>query len=245
MFAEKRIRCTMALIRNKNPLLKPKNSFELIPLDQAQGSIVEQTHFFIDFSRPKKAYVCVEFNNEGPRMSDIEHYFRIISSRQLHLSRSLEVKLFMNDTIDKTLGDLFNVLNFEFKMQPKKLAQLDDHLKGFVSGISNLDKSLKPKSFRVEAYFRVPGNKLAVPQNTEATGMLKHFLKAFKAKEENQDCFESFEITYQDKEGQEQFFSLLSSKREFEVDVDLKNMRNTTQWYKLIEDDLNQFLTEL
>ena len=243
MAKEKRIRCSMALLRSGvQPLLKPADSFELVPLDKANGSIVEQTNFFIDYSKTP-AIVCVQFNNEGPRMSDIEYYFRNISSKQLNLSRACDVKLKMNNTIDKTLSDLVNVLNFEFKLQPQKIAQLDDELKGYISGINNIGNLLKPKAIRVEAFFRSTSKVKSNELNKEANGMVRNFLKKFKGRTFNIEAFEDFEVTYENKEGQEEFFSLLKSKKEVVKDVDLVAMRNTRQWYELIEDDLNEFMS--
>ena len=246
MAKEKRIRCSMALLRGgMQPLLKPADSFELVPLDKANGSIVEQTIFFIDYNKTP-AILCVQFNNDGPRMSDIEYYFRNISSKQLFLSRACEVKLKMNNTIDKTLADLHNVLNFEFKLQPQKITQLDDELKGYISGISNIGNKLKPKSIRVEAFFRTPGVKVKSAElNKDANGIIKTFLKKFKGRPFNIDCFEDFDITYQNKEGEEEFFSLLKSKKEIVKDVDFSIIRKTRQWYEIIEEDFNQFISEL
>jgi len=48
---EKRIRCSMALLRSgREPFIKPKEQFKLVPIE-ALGSIAEETHFFIDYSQ--------------------------------------------------------------------------------------------------------------------------------------------------------------------------------------------------
>src|SRR5690606_40894632 len=68
----KRIKCAIALIDDrKKPMIKPKDTFDLIPFDTAKGAITELATFFIDYSM-SPAVMCVEYNHNGPRLSDIE-----------------------------------------------------------------------------------------------------------------------------------------------------------------------------
>jgi len=243
---DKRIRCSIALLRGgKQPMLKPADTFELVPLDKAKGSIVEQTHFFIDYSRTP-AVICLEFNNDGPRISDIEYYFRNIAHDRLFLSKACEATLFVENNIDKTISDLHNVLNFEIKMQPQKIPQMDNDLKGYITDISTIGQRLKPKFIKIEALFQTPGSKIKSAElNKEANSMILNFLKKFKGRSFNIDCFENFEVKYEDKDGMEAFFTLLKSKKEIIKDIDLGSIRNTRQWYELIKDDFDEFMQPL
>ncbi|MDM8172911.1 hypothetical protein QT327_00885 [Olivibacter sp. 47] len=245
MLKEKRMRCSMALLRGgKQPMLKPADSFNLVPLDKANGSIVEQTHFFIDYS-VTPAIICLEFNNNGPRISDIEYYFRNVSNKE-RLAKATEATIFMDNTIDKTLASLHNVLNFEMKLQPQKVAQMDNDLKGYISGISTMGNKLKPKFIKVEALFQSPGSKVkSVELNKDANNMILNFLRKFKGRPFNIDCFEHFEVKYEDKEGVENLFSLLKGKREVVKDIDLQAIRKTSEWYEIIKDDFDQFIQDL
>ncbi|WP_278378354.1 hypothetical protein [Chryseobacterium arthrosphaerae] len=69
---DKRIRCSIALLRSgRVPLMKPKEEYRLVPISEAlSGSIAEETHFFIDYSKGA-VIICCEYNYHGPRMSDI------------------------------------------------------------------------------------------------------------------------------------------------------------------------------
>jgi hypothetical protein len=144
---EKRIRCTLALLRGGQvPMLKPADKFILVPLDTAQGSIAEQTHFFIDYNK-NYGVICSAFNNNGPRVSDLEYYLRSVARDKLKASKATETLVFMDTSIDKTLADLKNVLSFDIKVQPQKLSKLDPDLTGqYFSGINTLGQKLKPKS---------------------------------------------------------------------------------------------------
>jgi hypothetical protein len=124
MGLEKRYRGSIALLRKgKIPMLKPTDKFILIPLDSSKGEIAEQTRFYIDYSTDE-VIMCVEFNYNGPRISDIEYYFRIVARDQLRIAKATEVEVIMDVSIEKALTDLRNVLSFEVKVQPQKLSQL-------------------------------------------------------------------------------------------------------------------------
>lgn len=244
MHKEKRIRCNLALLRSgRIPMLKPTDEFKLIPLDTTQGSIAEQTHFFIDFS---KGYgiICAEYNYHGPRISDIEYYLRNVARNKLKLSKVTEVTQFMDASIDETLKALKNVLYLEIKMQPKSIAQMDKDIVGkYFTGINSIGNNLKPKFIRLDAFFQTPGNTVKSSQiNKEANNMVLDLLHKFKTRPFNIDCFEGFVVKYEDKDGQEDVFNLLKGKKEIIKEVDLKNITKTRQWYELIEKDFDEFI---
>lgn len=223
-------------------MLKPKDSLDLVPLTEANGSIAEVTHFYIDYSRPQ-AVLCVEYNHHGPRFSDIEYYFRVVVHDHLHLSKALTASMYMDDTIDKTLAELKNVLNIEIKMQAENVTQMDNDAKGFISGISNLGQRLKPKFLRIEAYFQSPGSKIKSDElNSEANNMFITFLKKFKGRAFHHELFEHFEVKYEDKDGVENVFSLMKGKTVIEKVIDMSKNPTTSQIYEMIKADFDQFI---
>ncbi len=242
---DKRIKCSIALLRNgKPPMLKPADTFDLVPLDRTAGSIAEQTHFYIDFSR-RPALVCVEYNHNGPRFLDIEYYFRIIARDQLHLAKSVNANMLMNDNIEETLEKLQNVLKFEIKMQAEKITQMDNDVKGFITAISTLGQKYKPKFVKIEALFQMPGTKgKKLEINREANNMFTTFLNKFRTREFHRDCFEHFEVHYEDKDGEEQIFNLIKGKSEFSIDLDMSKNHTTTQIYELIKGDFDEFIND-
>ena len=246
MLREKRIRLSMALLRTgKIPMLKPADKFLLVPLDTSQGEIAEQTHFFIDYST-SSIVICIEFNNNGPRISDVEYYFRVVARDKLKLAKATEMELYMDTSIDKTLAELKNVLNIDVKVQPQKLAQLDTDLVGqYFTGISNLGQHVKPKFVKLEVMFQTPGKQYVSSEiNKEGNTMFTKFLKAFKTKPTNIGVFEQFVVKYEDKEGKEEVFNLLKGKREVVKNINGK-ITSTRQWYELIESDFDDFIQTL
>lgn len=241
----KRIRGTIALLRSgKTPLLKPAEKFQLVPLDKSKGSIAEQTTFFIDYSK-SKIIVCVEYNYNGPRASDIEFYFRSIAHYNLHISRATEFELFMENSIEKTLSELQNVLSIDIKMQPSKLNSLDYATRNtYFTGMGNLADKLKPKFMKIQTVFQTVGKKgKSVTLNTEANTMFSKLLSLFKSKPENIETFDSFVVRYEDKEGMEQIFNLLKGKYEFTKELSENEMHNDRLMFNAIETEFNEFMS--
>lgn len=243
---DKRIRCSIALLRSgRLPLLKPKEQYKLVSMKEL-GSIAEETHFFIDYSK-KFPVICYEYQHYGPRMSDIEFYFRNVAHKVLRQSKATEVSIYMDVSIDKALNNLKNVLNMEIKVQPKNLPQLDADIQGkYFSGMNNISNTLKPKFIKIETLFQTPGKGFASAElNKEANKMFTEMLQRFKRPTFNLDTFDSFVVKYEDKEGQEEVFNLLNSKRETLLVVDLKTITKSKDWYNLINEDFNSLMDTL
>jgi len=240
---ERRIRCTLALLRSgRIPKIKPIDEFKLVPI-KTLGSIAEETHFYIDYSR-NYAVVCIEYNHYAPRMADIEFYLRNVARDKLKLSKAVEVNLYMTDTLDKTLENLRNVLNMQIKIQPSKIAQMDNDIKGqFFTGINTIGNRLKPKYIKVETLFQTPGNSVSSKElNKEANSMVRTLIGKFKSRPFNIDCFEDFVVKYEDKEGNEEVFNLLKGKKELEYEVEMSTLKKRRHWYELIEKDFDEFM---
>lgn len=240
---ERRIRCTLALLRSgRVPKIKPVDEYKLVPI-KTLGSIAEETHFFIDYSRDYSV-ICIEYNHHGPRMPDIEFYLRNVARDKLKLSKALEVNMYMSNTIDKTLENLKNVLNMQIKIQPSKIAQMDNDIKGeYFTGINTIGNRLKPNYIKVETLFQTPGSNVTSKElNKEANSMVKTLIGKFKARPFNIDCFEDFVVKYEDKEGNEEVFNLLKGKKELEYEVEMTTLKKRRHWYELIEEDFDEFL---
>ncbi|WP_424962279.1 hypothetical protein [Ekhidna sp.] len=246
---EQRINCRIALLRSgRAPLIKPNNEFELIPFDSSKGSIAEETHFFIDYSQPHRAIVCVDFNYHGPRISDIEYYLRQISHHILKESKATTVEMFMDADIDKTLEDLKNVMDIDIKVNPKNLSQLDPNIQGkYFTGISTLGQKLKPKYVKLQLMYQSQGGTHVNSEhvNKESVGMVKELLRQFKAKPYTVEGFENFVVKYESKEGKEEFFNLIKGKKEILKEIEKDSLKNANDWYNLIKEDFDEFMKSI
>jgi hypothetical protein len=150
-------------------------------------------------------------------------------------------------SIDKALKNLKNVLNMDIKVQPKNLPQLDTDIQGkYFSGMNNIANILKPKFIKIETSFQTPVKGIASRElNKEANKMVTEMLQRFKGRSFNIDAFDAFVVRYEDKEGNEEIFNLLNSKRELILNVDLKQITKSKDWYSLVEEDFSTFISTL
>ncbi len=244
----KRIRCSMALLRNgRVPLIKPHEEYTLIPIsEKIEGDIAEVTHFFIDYSKTG-VIICCEYNHHGPRISDIEFYFRQIAHQVLRQCKATEITAYLNAPIDETLSKLKNVLNIDIKVVPEDLNKLETEISNkYFTGMRTLGVTLKPKFLRLEAYFQSPGGSLkSQGLNTNANNMVKDLLNRIRGNRLNIDAFKAFEFKFEDNEGKEEFFNLLSGKKEFVIEINPNVTKTTKQFYELIEAEMNTFVESL
>lgn len=238
MLDKKRILGTIALLKNGRILVKPKEHFTLVPFDEASGEIYERAHFVIDFSTDN-CIICLEFNNSGPRMSDLEFYIKELAEEKEY-ARSTNVNAHMDLSIDKAISEISNVLQFTIKAEPKKLTNLDLDEQGYLSGMNALAQKLKPKAFLIKAYFQNQGKKIGKNDlNPEATSMIKLFLSRFKKNPDKLDNFDNFVVKYEDKEGVETSLDLLKGKKEIYLEVDLTKPPTRREMYALIESQID------
>lgn len=238
-----RIKLSMALIRDgKLPYLKPTDSIELVPFDKELGEPTEITHFYIDYRR-SPATVCVEYNHIGPRFTDIQYYFRAMGAFYLNLTKALHCELLMENDIEDTIKSLAAILDFDMKIEAKKISQMDNDVKGYLSEWATLSQKYQPEYVRVLAYFQRNGVKMVRDEKkSKVTEMVKFMLKAISTKTENLEAFDRFVINYEDTNGKDQAFNLYDSKSEFLKYIDLSKNPNTTQIYKIIKQDFDDFL---
>ncbi|RYY39033.1 MAG: hypothetical protein EOO08_12210 [Chitinophagaceae bacterium] len=244
MLKEKIIVGSIALLRKgKVPKLKPAETYKLIELDVSKGQIAEETHFFIDYST-SKVIMCVEYNHEGPRDSDLEFYLRVIARDKLNLARATDVDMFMDVPVDKALAELKNVLQFEIKIQPGNLKAVDTEARNsYLSGMTHMGNIYNPKFLKVEALFQTPGKQYESSElNVHGNAMAKKFLTLFKEKPVNVDLFDNFVIRYQTEDGREESFNLVKGKKEVIKHVNPSTLNGGRAWYDLIKDDFSAFV---
>jgi hypothetical protein len=241
---EKKIKFSIALFRKNNtPWVKPEDSIDLVPLNEINGSLVERTHFFIDYSR-EPAIVCVQYNHYGARFTDILFYLRFLSKNKLKISHGLLTQAFIDKPFEDTLTAMENVLRLELKMKPEYITYLDPKVKHYYTGMVTLQNSLKPRILEFKAFYQTPGAKSTpLLKNIEANGFFKNMLNVFSKNSEQEDLFEHFEVDYKDKLGEDITFNLFKDKSGFDKEIDFKIASTTTKVYNLILEDFNEFLS--
>ncbi len=245
---EKKYKCRIALIREgKIPTLVNKDNYTITSFEKlGDHAIAEVTNFYIDVNG-NLPVVCCEFNSNGPRINDIEYYFRKISShKMLRISKSCKAKIHMKTPVDDVLTSLSDVLKFEIKAKPSRLNYLTREVKGaFIGNMNSLANTVEPKSIKVDAFFRDRG-KTGGKKNIKAISFAKKVLTAVQKDSKIAEDIEDFTLEFERKDGTEDIFQLLKGKVEIETECSFKSSGNldTKELYEKVSHEFNNYLVE-
>lgn len=232
---------------NKIPTLVDRTNFTLTPLELLKDSaIAETTNFLIDMNGDLPV-VCCEFNNFGPRVLDIEYYFRYISShRMLHISRACKALVHMKKPIDEVLDSMTDVLQFRIKARPQRLNYLCKEIGGaFVTNMNALAGTVKPKSLKIDAFFRDRGADNS-SKNTLALAVAKRILNAIKNDNKVTEDIDDFFLSFEKEDGSDDTFNLIRGKQEigFECPNKSNGNVNTKVMYEKLHDEFSLYLQQ-
>jgi hypothetical protein len=246
LLKEKKYKCRIALIRdNKIPIILDKTNFSLTPFDQlGDQALVETTNFYIDLDG-QVPVVCCEFNNNGPRISDIEFYFRHISNKMLRISKACKASIHMKMPVNEVLESITDVLQFSIKARPNRLSYLYQEVGDpFIANMNALANSVNPQSLRVKAFFRDRGTGSSNQKNNQALAFIKRALNAFKNDNEVIEDFDDFYLEFEKEDGSEEIFNLTKGKQEFIIDCSFKTPGNldTKELFEKTNEEFESYL---
>ncbi|MCE7057964.1 hypothetical protein LZF95_24985 [Algoriphagus sp. AGSA1] len=247
---EKKYKCRIALIRaGKIPTLVNKTNYSIAEFDKLDShDIAEITNFYIDVNG-KVPVVCCEFNSNGPRINDIEYYFRQISShKMLRISKSCRAMIHMKMPINDVLDSISDVLKFEIKARPNRLNYLTAEVQGaFIGSMNMLANTIQPRSLRIDAFFRDRGKKskeLHGKRNNKALVFVKKVLSAIQKDNKIADDIDDFMLEFERKDGTEDVFNLLKGKVEIEAECSFKTAGNlnTKELFEKVSKEFGNYL---
>ena len=247
---DKIYKCRIALIReHKIPTLVNRTTYTLTPFDElGNKAIAETTHFYIDVSG-KVPVVCCEFNSNGPRILDIEYYFRYIASfNMLKISKACKASLHMDGSVSTVLDSITDVLKFRIKTKPNRLSYLFQEVKDpFIANMNALANTVSPNSIKVEAFFREIGNSNNKSKNLSAVNFIKRVLAAIKNDSNIIEDFDDFYLEYESEGNREDTFHLLRGKKELIINCPYKSAGNydTKELYNNTKLEFSKYLAEL
>ncbi|WP_303917516.1 hypothetical protein [Draconibacterium sediminis] len=247
---DKKYKCRIFLIRDaKLPTLVDKSNFRLTPLSLLGNHVIaETTHFYIDMNG-KDPIVCCEFNNLGPRISDIEYYFRQISSYQmLGISKACKAQIHMKMPIDDVLESMSDVLKFRIKSRPNRLKYLSSEVDdSFITNMNGLAGSVAPRVIRIDAFFRERGkSNKTKKKNNLAISFTKKVLNALKDDNKVADDIDDFYLEFEREDGSDSVFSLLNGKEEIIVEVQQgsQGIIDSKKLYQSVKVEFENYLNE-
>ena len=246
LLKEKKYKCRIALIRDdKIPIILNKKDFSLTPFDQlGDQALVETTNFYIDLEGSVPV-VCCEFNNHGPRISDIEFYFRHISKKMLRISKGCKASIHMKMPVNEVLDSITDVLQFNIKAKPNRLSYLYQGVGDpFISNMNALANTISPKSMRVNAFFREKGSETSTKKNQKALSFIRKALYAFKKDNKVIEDFDDFYLEFEKQDGSEDIFNLTKGKQEIIIECSYKTPGNldTRELFDKANVEFNQYI---
>lgn len=219
---DKIYKCRIALLRdNKIPTLVNKSDYNLTPLDYLKGkAIAETTNFYIDLNGTEPV-ICCEFNSLGPRISDIEYYFRHISSnKMLFISKACKASVHMEIPVESVLESIQDVYKLKIKAKPNRLSFLYQNVEdAFITNMNALAGTVNPATIKIDLSFRERGSgkELITKKNQSALSFSKKVLNAVKNDSKVIDDFEDFYLEFENEDGSDGVFNLVKGKREFQI----------------------------
>lgn len=236
------------LIRDKTPSFMDKEKMTFSSIDILKNKdVVETTNFFIDMDRPSVPTVLCEYHNLGPKITDIEYYFRYISSKKLRLSKACKTSIYMNKSVERVLESMQNIFKFRFRARPENLPSLyrkaDD---AFITNMQALGKTVDPKWIKVDLSFRDQGGKNVVQEkNYKMMSTTKKMLNAVVKDTKVLEDIDDFYLEYEDDQGEERDFSLVSGKISLDIQCPLKEGKkgqlNTKEMFNLVKDKYEEY----
>lgn len=147
----KRIKGRMALLRNKLPVFL-NNESDIDEIENLQNKkLAEITHFCVDFNK-STPFVMIEFNSNGPRISDFEYYIRRFA-KKFHIAKYVTASLRVKGEVDEILKNLKNIGEIDLKVKPENAQFLKNIDHSYYSSITALNSSHPYQSIRVTTSF--------------------------------------------------------------------------------------------
>jgi hypothetical protein len=226
-FRDKMFKCKINLFRDKVPSFLDKEKLTISStIDLKNKELVESTNFYIDMDRQHIPTIICEYNSLGPKISDIEYYFRTISSRKfLYISKACTARIHMEKSVEQVIDSLANVFKFKFKAKPENLPSLYRNINdAFISNMQSLVNTVDPKSIKVDLSFRDQGGKKLISEkNYKMVSTSKKILNAVLRDTKVMEDIEDFYLEYEDTDGVDNNFSLIRGKVSLETNCPYKD----------------------
>ncbi|MFD2902530.1 hypothetical protein [Sphingobacterium anhuiense] len=242
---QKRYKGSICLLRRgKTPMVKPLESYSLIPLESLNlGSLAETTHFFIDVSSTK-IILCFEYNYYGPRISDLEYYFRNIGKDNLGITKKTSITFFLDRPFEEVLDNIKELNSFDIKIEPKKIAQIEKKIvNSYFTSLNSIGSLFSPKYLSFKAYYQTPGASIRT-DSSKAKSMVEKLIKSFRSGHTDLESFDSFTIEFINQNDEPDKLNLIKNQKSFTIEVNMDEIRSHNDWYILIENEFNKFIEQ-
>lgn len=224
-YPDRMYKCKIHLIRDKTPSFMDREKMSFSSIDILKNKdVVETTNFFIDMDRPKDPTIICEYNSLGPKISDIEYYFRYLSYKKLKISKACKAIVYMEKSVEQVMNSMKNIFRFRFRARPENLPSLYRNIDdAFITNMQALGRTVDPKWIKVDLSFRDQGGKNVVTEtNYKMMSTTKKILNAVIEDTKVLEDIDDFYLEYEDENGDGKDYNLISGKIALEVECPLK-----------------------
>lgn len=224
-YPDRMYKCKIHLIRDKTPSFMDRDKMSFSSIDILKNKdVVETTNFFIDTDRPNDPTIICEYNNLGPKISDIEYYFRYLSYKKLKISKACKAIVYMEKSVEQVMNSLKKIFRFRFRARPENLPSLYRNINdAFITQMQALGRTVDPKWLKIDLSFRDQGGKNVVPEtNYKMMSTAKKILNAVIDDTKVLEDIDDFYLEYEDDNGDAKDYSLISGKITLDVECPLK-----------------------
>jgi hypothetical protein len=183
----------LALIKNKAPMTwSGKDLIEEIE-NPGNKEFIEVTNYVINFGEGGDPVIMVEFNHAGPRLSDIEYYFRQVS-QDFRLATSIKSVLHLDTDYEQLDKELENVFDLTVKVNASTVSKSPNWLKSLM----NIKDESGFKDVRLELFFKREKEKSgAYAKNILGLDYVRNMLGWLKKNGDNIEQVDDLKMTYQ------------------------------------------------
>ena len=185
----------IALIKNKAPVLwDGKDLIEEIEKPENK-QFIELTNYVIHFSDGSDPVIMIEYNHEGPRLYDIEFYFRQIA-KDFRIARSIGSSLHLDTKYDQLENELNNVLGVTVKLNAVNLEKTTKV--SWFDALKNLRTNSGYKDVRLELFYQRTKDKAGkLEKNVRALDFARGILGWLKHSNTNIEYVDDLKMSYQ------------------------------------------------
>jgi hypothetical protein len=238
----RRIFGKIALIKNKAIFLLDLNQADLIKEIEKPGNkeFVELTNYSITFD--PKPIIMVEFNSSGPRLSDIEYYFRQIS-KDMYIAKSVRTTLHLSIDYKRLSTNIDNIYGIAVKVKANEIYKSKDV--DWHDGLKKLKDAAGYRDVKLEfLYPRITDpNTNKLNKNIIGIDFARSIIDWLTKKPENIENIDDLKMTYQET-GSDAIVDLdfIKNKTTSVVSIPINNVIIRQQFNFEVGSEFNKYL---
>lgn len=192
----------IALIKNKAPITwSETNEIEVIN-NPDNKKFIEVTNYLISFEK-SQPIIMIEFNNEGPRLSDIEYYFRQISRKE-KIAKYIQSTIHLKVEYDRLEHSISNVFSINVKVKSSTIIK-----QNWLKALRNISEETGYKDVRLEFFYqRTKDLSGKYRKNVRGIDFARNIISWLRRDSKNIENIEDLKMSYQATDNDEEILDL-------------------------------------